>query len=59
MAAVASADPASAERGSGWAPCSPTGGRGYADGLMHGYQPAMIVMGALCVAAALTQEVTS
>ena len=30
-----------------------TGGRGYAHALVHGYQPAMIVMGALCAAAAL------
>ncbi len=30
-----------------------TGGRGYARTLTGGYQPAMIVMGALCVAAAL------
>jgi EmrB/QacA subfamily drug resistance transporter len=29
------------------------GGRGYAHALVHGYQPAMIVMGALCAAAAL------
>ena len=30
-----------------------TGGRGYAHALAAGYLPAMIVMGALCVAAAL------
>jgi Na+/melibiose symporter-like transporter len=30
-----------------------TGGRGYAHALAHGYQPAMIVMGGLCAAAAL------
>jgi Na+/melibiose symporter-like transporter len=30
-----------------------TGGRSYAHALVHGYQPAMIVMGGLCVAAAL------
>jgi hypothetical protein len=30
-----------------------TGGRGYGDALIHGYQPAMIVMAALCVAAAV------
>lgn len=29
------------------------GGRGYGHALVHGYQPAMIVMGGLCVAAAL------
>jgi hypothetical protein len=28
-----------------------TGGRSYARALTHGYQPAMIVMGGLCVAA--------
>jgi EmrB/QacA subfamily drug resistance transporter len=30
-----------------------TGGGGYAHAIIHGYQPAMIVMGGLCVAAAL------
>jgi len=30
-----------------------TGGRSYAHALAHGYQPAMIVMAGLCVAAAL------
>ena len=30
-----------------------TGGRSYAHALTHGYQPAMIAMGGLCVAAAL------
>jgi EmrB/QacA subfamily drug resistance transporter len=30
-----------------------TGGRSYARALVHGYQPAMIVVGGLCVAAAL------
>lgn len=30
-----------------------TGGRSYAHALAHGYQPAMIVMGSLCAAAAL------
>ena len=30
-----------------------TGGQGYAHALAHGYLPSMIVMGGLCVAAAL------
>ena len=34
-----------------------TGGRSYASALAHGYQPAMIVMGGLCVAAALITAV--
>jgi hypothetical protein len=34
-----------------------TGGRGYAQALVHGYQPAMIVMSGLCVAAALVAAV--